>query len=825
MSIVTVFKSQNPNIPEYYGILDVLELIKKGRNKLLINKIRSEKDHVKRKELKKQLHWILFSGKFTRRENNALVEHSGYICLDFDGFNDRDTMVHWYKKILLDKYCFALFLSPSGNGFKVIYKIKKCRTNVEHNAIFEAIAKYWRGKYISTSTGTNNERLVDRTADIPAQYDCEYFDFNGKGLNRTCFESYDPKLYINQNAQEFRYIAKTESTSKRQQFVSTIVEENEFNIFQKLIVWFEGRYSLAKGHRNESLYYLFSACRDFEIGIDVALQLVTNYARANAEEFETIEEELTMIARSAFSKPSAGKKMNLIPEDVVRKEEDNSFSIDGIDFSEPSTEGGVEETIETVEETNVLPELTKFWELGRSTYKIDFLSFKKFLQDNGFYRYEMDDHNFIFVRVIESCVEEVKVRHIKDFVLRCLESWNKNAIYNMIAENTKFKKEYLDYLDPIHIKWNKDTISTSWIYYSNCAIKITKEGISKVKYIDIDGAIWKTQKNNRNFYFVSNEEFIECDFSKFIANVCNNDKNRIKSFISGIGYLGHRFKSKSTVKAVIFNDEVISDDSMGGTGKGLSLQVLGTIRNIVLIPGADFNTGKDFAWQRVGLDTDIVVLDDVDRNFNQRKLFTFQTDGWPVRKLYQNEVFLKPEDSPKIAITTNFTLKGTTDSFTRRKFELELHPHYSSMHQPIDDFKRELVNGWDKKEFNLCDNFLAYCINKYIRDGLVEPKYVNLQYKKLVVNTSEEFVAFAETYLRDNFKYKKKDIFNKYKDDKGLGFNDYPNQKAFTKWMKHWAEYNSWQCDSRAGAGGSYFAYGLGNSIWQPGYDFGLELE
>ena len=64
----------------------------------------------------------------------------------------------------------------------------------------------------------------------------------------------------------------------------------------------------------------------------------------------------------------------------------------------------------------------------------------------------------------------------------------------MIAENTKFKKEYLNYLDPIEIKWNKDTKECAWIYFENTAVKISKNKIELVNYIDLEGFIWKSQK-------------------------------------------------------------------------------------------------------------------------------------------------------------------------------------------------------------------------------------------------------------------------------------------------------------------------------------------
>jgi hypothetical protein len=493
--------------------------------------------------------------------------------------------------------------------------------------------------------------------------------------------------------------------------------------------------------------------------------------------------------------------------DSIALDEDDSIETDNFFF---------EDELEYEEDKSFeLPEIVEFWKWNNSGFKIDFLELKKFLQDHGFYRYELNEKDFIFIRVKENTIQEVDVRHIKDFLLRCLEGWDKPDIYNMIAENTKFKKEYLNYLDPFEVNWNKDTKDVGWIYFNNIAVKVTKEKIELVKYIDLDGFIWKTKKLNRNFSLLEKYDCVCCDFALFVENICKKDENRIKSFKSGVGYLLHSFKSKSTVKAVIFNDEILSEDAMGGTGKGLTMQIIGTQKNIVIIPGADFNTGKDFAWQRINFDTDIVLIDDIEKSFKYKKLFTFLTDGWPIRKLYQDELFMTPEDSPKIAINTNFTLKGDTDSYARRKFELELFPHYSKSYQPIDDFKREFISEWPEDEKNRCDNYLLYCLKNFLNDGLIEPEYVNLHAKKLIINTSDDFISFAEFKLHNDTKYNKKDLYLSFKNDHGIGLNEYPNQKVFTLWMEFWGKHNGWTCNSRAGGGGTCFTYGTGETEWK----------
>ena len=86
---ITLFKDiHNTSTPFYYSVSEVLDRIKDGKSKELIESIRilSEEDKEQRNELKKRLPAICFSGKFTKRADNAIQEHSGLICLDFDDF-------------------------------------------------------------------------------------------------------------------------------------------------------------------------------------------------------------------------------------------------------------------------------------------------------------------------------------------------------------------------------------------------------------------------------------------------------------------------------------------------------------------------------------------------------------------------------------------------------------------------------------------------------------------------------------------------------------------------------------------------------------------
>mgnify|MGYP003112162545 FL=1 len=61
---------------------------------------------------------------------------------------------------------------------------------------------------------------------------------------------------------------------------------------------------------------------------------------------------------------------------------------------------------------------------------------------------------------------------------------------------------------------------------------------------------------------------------------------------STIGYLLHGWKNLSYCPATILNDEVISDNPEGGTGKGLFMNGISHMKKLVVIDGKSFNFEK-----------------------------------------------------------------------------------------------------------------------------------------------------------------------------------------------------------------------------------------
>ena len=179
---VTIFKNINTTTAPFFRDVDViLNRIKTGASKELVKSIRKEQDKSKRNEIKKQLPSIVFSGQFNKRSDVSIIEHSGLICLDFDGYSKKEQLLKDKKKFCKNPYVYSCFVSPSGKGLKVIVRIPADPKN--HVGYFNALEKHFNSKF---------------------------FDTTSKNLSRVCYESYDPLIYINTKAKTWDKIEDLE---------------------------------------------------------------------------------------------------------------------------------------------------------------------------------------------------------------------------------------------------------------------------------------------------------------------------------------------------------------------------------------------------------------------------------------------------------------------------------------------------------------------------------------------------------------------------------------------------------------------------------------
>lgn len=68
----------------------------------------------------------------------------------------------------------------------------------------------------------------------------------------------------------------------------------------------------------------------------------------------------------------------------------------------------------------------------------------------------------------------------------------------------------------------------------------------------------------------------------------------------------------------------------------------------------------------------------------------------------------------------NYAIKGSGNSFARRKWELELHQYYSKAYTPLDEFGKLMFGDWNDDDWCEFDNYMIGCLKNYLRTGLVK---------------------------------------------------------------------------------------------------------
>ena len=170
----TRFKSLRNTKPEMVtDLTSVLEEIRQGNYRSQIEEIRKAENPSK-SHLKDKLPVFTPTGIFSHRSMAGLESYNGLICLDIDNVEDPEFLKQRAAKL---NYVYAAFVTPSGQGLKVM--IKTNATSAEYKA-----------KEIEVSSAFQLDTGAIR-------------DNHCKDIARIQFVSYDPNIYINENSRTF----------------------------------------------------------------------------------------------------------------------------------------------------------------------------------------------------------------------------------------------------------------------------------------------------------------------------------------------------------------------------------------------------------------------------------------------------------------------------------------------------------------------------------------------------------------------------------------------------------------------------------------------
>ena len=381
-----------------------------------------------------------------------------------------------------------------------------------------------------------------------------------------------------------------------------------------------------------------------------------------------------------------------------------------------------------------------FWATTQNgTVYLDNFEFKQFLQAENFFKHKPNKNSsFNIIRKTDIFLKIYDEFDVKDFVLDYIISNNLGKTpYNLMTGKAAiFTRQYLSMIDSLEIQTLKDSKDIAYILYLNGVLEVTKDKSVLKKYSDYGLNIWEDQVIKRNYI---ESDHHESEFRTFIWKIAGESVERYNTFQSIIGYLLHSYRMREN-KAIILNDEAISEDPNGRSGKGLFWNALSNMKKVGSLNGKFFDFKSQFPYQSISTDCQILVFDDVKKNFDFENLFSVITEGIEITYKGKDTIKLPLNESPKVVITTNYTLKGKGGSHDARRFEVELSPFFSSSYTPEDLFKHRLFDDWDLKEWARCDCYMTECLKKYLTSGLVSYNAINLPFKRMEAEVGKELL-------------------------------------------------------------------------------------
>jgi hypothetical protein len=362
-------------------------------------------------------------------------------------------------------------------------------------------------------------------------------------------------------------------------------------------------------------------------------------------------------------------------------------------------------------------------------------------------------------RVEESSSEQVK-KFIKQYILNLPLSFDGGICPEELLEvvlkgaSSYFCDAFFEFLDARNINFLKDDADTAYFPFKNGVVEIKRNGgVTLRSYGDIKKYVWANEVIDFEIQIDQDFDPSLCEYYRFLENISGKDAERLTYAISLIGYMLHSWKNPSRPYAPIMAEETDDEKKGGGTGKGIFIKAIGKLIPVVTIDGKNFKIDKNFAFQRVGFDTRLIVIEDCPKNIEFEKFYPTITEGITIEKKNKDEIFLNYAESPKIAFTTNYSISQEAEHSKRRQRVFEFAAHYNSRFTPEDEFKHKFFDDWNRDEWTKFYNLFFMCVGAYLDGGIkaidnsdkMKRKHIKLAY-------GEEFLDWWDDYLQNGRK-------------------------------------------------------------------------
>lgn len=437
-------------------------------------------------------------------------------------------------------------------------------------------------------------------------------------------------------------------------------------------------------------------------------------------------------------------------------------------------------------------------------YNIDLINAREWIKELGFSKYWYNKKVFEYCLIKNNVVEIVSINTIIDIVTKYIYVYADHNIKNKNLILTAYNKSFSKLFMPINFEaflpsidknyFLQDTHNTSYFYFRNGLVEISKNKQIFRLYQDIDKYIWKDKliEFDYNSNFSNGNEGV---FEKFCKNICTNkkknlfDAERFNTLQCVIGYLLHSYRDDSN-KAIILSEANTAEGSNGGTGKSLILKAINFLKNVVTINTANQGDEKYlFSEVQSGI-TDIIFFDECPKRFKLNNYFSIITGSININEKYGKKITIQGKDTPKLVFATNYAITTVDASTKRRIFEFELMPFYDDKHTPYKDFKALFWSkDWTQEDWQDFYIFMLWCNRTYFDNDCKLPEYnsTTARIKKVANYSCIEFAEFMQDKLEKcnyDLSIKTFDLYNEFI-QLYPEFN-YVTNNRFTYWIKQY---------------------------------------
>ena len=438
--------------------------------------------------------------------------------------------------------------------------------------------------------------------------------------------------------------------------------------------------------------------------------------------------------------------------------------------------------------------------------EIDSTTVTKFLSDNKWGRWRLgdkrtDEHE-LFRRnggLLESHDTTTALKWMVRFVQNLTEK-------NTEPQNYKFKNEIekktqalsasklkrgLEFLPTYSESGNEDSEKldvfrddrySAHYFFDNGVVRVTKEKIELLSWKDFKktgsrGCIWESAIIKRNVAIVPEKQrgLFEIFWERAMMRqtkglntvsdwrdafeMTDEAKDHYRASRSAFGDLLHGYIAPAESPCVFFIDaNSDAHRAEGRNGKSLVMKALRYFKKLTTIDGRAFRKSMDtssrFNFGEVEKDTRIVLIDDVQPDFELAQMFSMLTGDMKVERKNARPFTIQREHKPKFALTTNHPIASPGQSHKARRFIVEVGSYWNQANKqnerPADEkhlgkMLFDEFNESDRNEFYSCG---FRCVQEYLKAGkLIAPAHTNFEEKsrKLSVEGGED-VGFTDWF-------------------------------------------------------------------------------